>query len=124
MKITVDRFISDSDSTISHIYIDGSYECFGLEDEYREEKVPKETRIPAGTYKVGVRTVGRLHGKYSKRFPKFHKGMLHILDVPNFEYILIHCGNTDDQTEGCLLVGSTADTTEAEPRTRSSTRRS
>ena len=31
--------------------------------------------------------------------------MLHVLDVPNFEYILIHCGNTDEHTAGCLLVG-------------------
>ena len=33
--------------------------------------------------------------------------MLHILDVPDFEYILIHIGNTDDDTAGCLLVGDT-----------------
>ena len=31
--------------------------------------------------------------------------MLQIMDVPNFEYILIHCGNTDEHTNGCLLVG-------------------
>jgi len=36
----------------------------------------------------------------------FHEGMLHVLDVPNFKYILIHIGNTDDDTAGCLLVGS------------------
>ena len=34
-----------------------------------------------------------------------HRGMLHIIDVPNFEYILIHTGNTDEHTAGCLLVG-------------------
>ncbi len=34
--------------------------------------------------------------------------MLHILDVPNFQWILIHCGNTDEDTAGCLLVGSQA----------------
>ena len=40
-----------------------------------------------------------------KRFPNFHIGMLHVLDVPKFDYILIHCGNTDEHTAGCLLVG-------------------
>lgn len=111
MKITVDRFLSDSDSTVSRVSIDGSHECFGLEDEYREEKVPAETRIPAGTYTVGVRTVGGFHPRYSRRFPDIHKGMLHILDVPDFEYILIHCGNTDENTAGCLLVGASVITT-------------
>lgn len=108
MKIRVDRFTSDSDSTVSLLSINGSFECFGLEDEFREEKVSKETRIPAGLYKVGVRTVGRFHKRYSNRFKNIHKGMLHILDVPNFTFILIHCGNTDEDTAGCLLVGTSA----------------
>lgn len=114
MKITVERFLSDNDSTVSRILIDGAHECFGLEDEFREDKIPGETRIPAGTYKVGVRTVGGFHTRYSKRFPDFHKGMLHIIDVPNFTYILIHCGNTDEDTAGCLLVGSSVNITTGE----------
>jgi hypothetical protein len=54
---------------------------------------------------LGLRKVGGYHTKYSKRFSDIHIGMLHVLDVPNFEYILIHCGNTDEHTAGCLLVG-------------------
>jgi len=64
-----------------------------------------ETRIPEGTYKIGLRTEGGHHARYSNKFPNMHLGMLHVLDVPNFEYILIHIGNTDDDTAGCLLVG-------------------
>ena len=79
--------------------------AYTLEDEYREEKVYGETRIPNGTYKLGLRKVGGYHAKYSKRFSHIHIGMLHVLDVPGFEYILIHCGNTDEHTAGCLLVG-------------------
>ena len=78
---------------------------YTLEDEYREEKKYGETRIPNGTYKLGLRKEGGYHAKYSKRFSDIHIGMLHVLDVPNFEYILIHCGNTDEHTAGCLLVG-------------------
>ena len=104
MKIDVDRFISDEDTTISRVMVDGQFICFGLEDEYREEKVVGETRIPAGTYKITLRTEGGFNQRYKKRFPDIHKGMLHIRNVPNFEYILIHCGNTDEHTKGCLLV--------------------
>jgi hypothetical protein len=107
MKITVDRIKSDSDATISKVSIDGVFECDGLEDEYRAVKVIHETRIPAGKYKVTVRKEGGFHLKYVKRFP-FHEGMLWVRDVPGFEYILIHCGNTDEDTSGCLLVGQAA----------------
>jgi hypothetical protein len=108
MEIFVDRFVSDDDTTISRVVVDGRFVCFGLEDEYREEKVVGETRIPAGTYRVTLRTEGKFHQRYDKRYPGFHKGMLHIRDVPNFKWILIHCGNTDEDTKGCLLVGSQA----------------
>ena len=52
MKLFVERFTSDKDATISAIYLDDVFQCFGLEDEYREEKVASETRFPAGSYKV------------------------------------------------------------------------
>jgi hypothetical protein len=79
--------------------------AYTLEDEQRDTKVYGETRIPDGVYTLGLRKVGGYNERYSKRFPGIHVGMLHVLDVPNFEYILIHCGNTDEHTAGCLLVG-------------------
>jgi hypothetical protein len=108
MHIMVDRFVSDTDTTISRVNVDTAFVCFGLEDEYREDKVPGETRIPCGTYSVALRIEGGFHERYSKRFPGMHQGMLHITNVPGFQWILIHCGNTDQDTEGCLLVGSQA----------------
>jgi hypothetical protein len=121
MEIYVDRFVSDDDTTVSRVSVDGAFVCFGLEDEFRETKVAAETRIPAGTYNVALRTEGRFHNRYSSRFAGIHRGMLHILDVPGFTYILIHCGNTDEDTEGCLLVGSQAMTEPGEMRVTQST---
>ena len=111
MKIKVNRFSDNGDATLSLTYIDGKFECFGLEDEERTVKIFGETRIPAGIYDVGIRATGGFHGRYTKRFANhagFHKGMLQVLDVPGFDYILIHIGNTDDDTAGCLLLGDIA----------------
>ena len=120
MELEVIRFSSGTDSTNGALFeIDKhasaphaeGYRCkrkflaYTLEDEYREEKKYGETRIPNGTYKLALRTVGGYNEKYKRRFPDFHVGMLHVTNVPNFEYILIHCGNTDEHTAGCLLVG-------------------
>lgn len=104
MIITLKRFVSDDDATLSMLIIDGQFECFGLEDEYRATKVVKETRIPSGIYKIGVRTNGAFHHRYTRKFT-WHEGMLQLIDVPGFEYILIHIGNTDENTDGCILVG-------------------
>ncbi len=110
MKIIVDRFKSNSDATLSNVMIDGGFECYGLEDQYREVKVANETRIPAGTYDIKLRAAGGLHAKYCKAdwCKDWHQGMLHLQDVPDFTWIYIHPGNTDEHTSGCLLVGDQA----------------
>ena len=113
MDIKVLRYSKNLESTLDIIMINNVFECYGLEDEKRTRKVFGETRIPDGKYKIGLRTVGGTHARYSKKFG-FHKGMLHILDVPNFEYILIHIGNTDDDTAGCLLLGNTVNNNKIE----------
>jgi len=120
MELEVIRFSSGTDSTNGVLFeIDRlapaphaeGFRCkrkflaYTLEDEYRNEKKYGETRIPNGTYRLALRKTGGYHQKYSKRFSNIHLGMLHVIDVPNFEYILIHCGNTDEHTAGCLLVG-------------------
>ena len=109
MKLKVLRFSSQEDSTSGLLFEDTDlglrFLCYTLEDEYRKEKVYAETRIPAGKYNLTLREVGGFHSRYKKKFPDIHKGMLWVRDVPNFEYILIHCGNTDNQTAGCLLLG-------------------
>jgi len=109
MKLEVLRFSSGKDSTSGALFsvVEGvkTFLCYTLEDEYRDTKVYSETRIPAGIYNIEFRNEGGFNNKYSKRFSDIHVGMLHITNVPGFEYILIHCGNTDEHTAGCLLVG-------------------
>ena len=109
MELEVLRFSSQKDSTNGLLFdVTGGkrrFLCYTLEDEYREEKVSSETRVPSGTYRITLRTTGGFHGRYLKKYGQMHKGMLWVRDVPGFEYILIHTGNTDEHTAGCLLVG-------------------
>lgn len=108
MKLEVVRFSSQETSTRGLLFdvTNGrEFLCYTLEDEHRDEKVMHKTRIPAGTYKLRLRTYGGFHDRYKDRFSAIHKGMIEVMDVPNFTHILIHCGNTAEDTSGCLLVG-------------------
>ena len=109
MKLDVVRTQFGADATNGMLFIDGVFECFTLEDQVREgSKVMKESAIPLGEYEIKFRTVGGFDSKYTSRYgADWHKGMLELQDVPNFKYILIHTGNTDEHTAGCLLVGET-----------------
>ena len=94
-------------STVGELTVDDLWICATLEDAWHMVKLPGITRIPAGTYPLKFRTDGGFHSRYLERFgPEFHKGMLWIQDVPDFEFVLIHCGNDVDDTKGCVLVGS------------------
>lgn len=106
MEIEVLKIAESKDSTFSQMRIDGQHFCFVVEDGYRKEKVAGQTRIPDGRYKIAKRTVGGFFAKYRQRFG--HAFAIEILDVPGFKDILIHTGNTDGDTRGCLLVGDIA----------------
>lgn len=109
MKLSLVRFSHGRDDTLGLLFIDGEFECFTLEDEKRTQKVFGETRIPEGHYEIRLRKEGGFHWRYLQKFgSKFHRGMLHLQNIPNFKYVLIHIGNTDDDTAGCLLVGTSA----------------
>ena len=76
MKIRVERFYADGKATLSNVFIDNHWVCFGLEDEYRATKVTGETRIPAGTYQIKLREIlspmtKRYRGKFNFRNSKF-----------------------------------------------------
>ena len=109
MKLDVVRTQFGADATNGMLFVDGVFECFTLEDQVRKgSKIMKETAIPLGEYQIKYRNIGGYDSKYRARYgTDWHNGMLELQDVPNFTYILIHTGNTDEHTAGCLLVGET-----------------
>lgn len=106
MKILVKRIAKRDTYTIGKMYLDGKYFCDTLEDTDRnlkqtdslssikKVKVPNKTAIPTGTYELIV----NMSPKFKRRLPR-------LLNVPGFDGILIHRGNSDRETSGCLLVG-------------------
>nr|DAM01317.1 MAG TPA: hypothetical protein [Bacteriophage sp.] len=106
MEIKVKRITPiDYPYTIGKMYIDGDYFCDTLEDRVRdinkngkfdngEAKIAGETAVPYGRYQVVV-----------NMSPRFKRELPRLLNVPNFEGILIHRGNTDKDSSGCILVG-------------------
>ena len=108
MKLDVVRTQFGKDATNGMLFVDGVFEAFTLEDEVRDKKIKGETAIPLGEYEIKLRTVGGFHSKYTEKYgAAFHKGMLELQSVPGFQYILIHTGNSDSHTAGCLLIGET-----------------
>lgn len=76
-----------------------------LEDEFREEKVPGETRVPAGKYEMKLRKVeSNLTKKYRLRYPGWFVWHIELQDVLGFQYIYIHPGVNEDWTDGCILL--------------------
>lgn len=106
MKILVKRIAKRPTYTIGKMYLDGKYFCDTLEDTDRnisqftpidtikKVKLPNNTAIPTGTYKVIVNVS-----------PKFKRLLPRLLNVPGFDGVLIHRGNTDKDTSGCILIG-------------------
>lgn len=94
MQLQVVRKIFTDKSTIGDLSVNGVFECFTLEDKVRPVKIKGETAIPAGTYEVAV--------TFSNKFQKF---LPLLMNVPKFDGIRIHTGNTPKDTLGCILVG-------------------
>lgn len=116
MKILLKRIACKPLYSIGRLYIDGNYFCDTIEDTDRglddsmtlehikSVKVASETAIPLGTYDI---TMNVQSPKYKNRTQyAFCKGFLpRLLNVKGFDGILIHIGNTQNDSAGCILVG-------------------
>lgn len=103
MNLELERKFFSEFTTIGDLYLNNRWECCTLEDvdrklENDEQKIQGQTAIPRGIYIITI--------DWSNRFKRL---MPHILDVPQFEGVRIHCGNTHLQTEGCILIGIASD---------------
>lgn len=95
MKLVLNRLLKTNTFTIGELLINDKYQCDILEDKVRlNKKVYGKTAIPAGTYEIKM--------TYS---PKFKCVMPLLLNVPGFEGIRIHSGNSSKDTLGCLITG-------------------
>lgn len=116
MELRLNRRYKGPKYTIGSLYIDDIYFCDTLEDidrgitsstsleDISRKKVYGQTAIPTGTYKVNLNVVSP---KFKDRsWAKPYGGKVpRLMNVPGFEGVLIHPGNTDSDTSGCILVG-------------------
>lgn len=121
MNLQLIRYHSGDDATLGslfHVPPGGSpsWLCYTLEDEHRDQKVLHETRIPAGSYRLDLRTEGQMTQKYSRSFRGIHEGMIWLrwkhdggdlgyIEDWGFKYVYFHVGNHQEQTSGCPLLG-------------------
>ena len=117
MQITIRRLYKKAEYTIGNLYINDKLFCQTLEDtdrglhqkmpltEIQSIKKPGITAIPTGTYTIVLDVYSSKFGNNSF-YKKLCNGKLpRLLNVPGFDGILIHCGNSKYDTNGCILVG-------------------
>lgn len=102
MKIEIVEIASTTDSTASMLFIDDVHCFFVIEDGYRANKVAGKTRIPPGPYYLQARMQGRFAEQYKRKFG--HPFAVEIMGIENFSDVLIHIGNTVEDTRGCPLI--------------------
>ena len=118
MELTLKRIALRSEYTIGKLYVDGEYVCDTIEDTVRdldkdgkfangEVKIPGKTAIPYGRYEITMKVKSPKYSNFSKySWAKKYDGYLpRLLNVPHFDGVLIHVGNSALDSEACVLVG-------------------
>lgn len=96
MNLTLKRYKTVDGTTIGRLYYGTTFICHTLEDAIRDVKVFGETAIPPGVYTIDITMSNR-----------FKRPLPLLLNVPNYQGVRIHPGNTIADTEGCILPGTT-----------------
>ena len=102
---------------IGHLYVDGVFECDTIEDydrglcqgmtldDIKKRKIQDQTAIPSGIYNIDMDTVSPKYSKKDYYMNTCSGRVPRMVDVPGFSGVLIHAGNTEDDSSGCLIVG-------------------
>ena len=118
MELTLKRIALRSEYTIGKLYVDGKYVCDTIEDTVRdldkdgkfangEVKIPGKTAIPYGRYEITMKVKSPKYSNFSKySWAKKYDGYLpRLLNVYQFDGVLMHVGNSALDSEGCIIVG-------------------
>ena len=116
MELNIKRIARRETYTIGRLYIDGKYFCDTLEDKDRGLRQDMPTAVIRATKRKGITAIptGRYRVTLAVQSPKFSKRAIYqfcngylprLINVPGYDGVLIHIGNTARDTEGCLLVG-------------------
>ena len=119
MNLLLKRIAKKQLYTIGKLYIDGQYFCDTIEDvdrglnqsmslsQIQQIKIKDQTAIPTGTYQIDMNTVSPKYSNYAKYYwaKPYGAKLPRLINVPGYQGILIHVGNTQKDTSGCIIVG-------------------
>lgn len=114
LEYILQRFSDNRDSTLGLLLKKTAtgkllFQAYTLEDQFQEVKVSKETRVPAQKYEIVLQMIDTPKTlQYRKKYNWFHRHLM-LKDVPGFVGVYLHIGNTDSDTEACILLGDNAD---------------
>ncbi|EHP1287786.1 hypothetical protein KN947_000611 [Campylobacter coli] len=116
MKITINRRYTGKTCVIGKFKVLDDeekilFECFALEEDKEGLESGKDLRIPEGNYNLRRHTPSRFENTLRSITKKDDDTMINVFNekVPFDRHILIHWGNTDKDTQGCILLGLTKD---------------
>lgn len=121
MELILNRIFKGTNYTIGNLYVNNEYFCDTLEDadrnlssdmtetEISNIKIKSKTAIPTGTYKITMDVISPKFSK-SSTYKSINGKLPRLLNVKGFDGILIHIGNTNEDTDGCILVGQNTQT--------------